>query len=291
MAGDVRACCAPCPGHGPDRPARMGAGAVPHRDAHAGVQLARRDHQLAAGVPGAGLRAAPVADGHRGARCRAGALLRGVLAGGCSAVAPVRGRAGTAGRPVPAGCGAAGARRAARCAAVSRHRGGRWRDRADERTAAQPGQAAPPRAGGPADRDLPAQHVRRVGAWLADRGPGVPGFRRVAPADPRAVGAARPRRGAGMAAPVAVPDGTGQPGRRPASTQATSEDVQAPAGMAGHGLHGAAEPDLLHSALVAADPVAGPGRGSGTRGLLARLDEPRWCGHRTAGPGPRPAGR
>src|SRR5262249_3695658 len=96
----------PAPAPVPDGRRGWGAGAVHHRDARAGVQLACRDHQPAAGVPGTCLRAAPAVGGHLGARCRAGALLRGVLAGGCSAVAPVRGRTGAAGRPAPAGCGA-----------------------------------------------------------------------------------------------------------------------------------------------------------------------------------------
>ena len=63
-------------------------------------------------------------------------------------------------------------------------------------------------------------------------------------------------------------------GGGPLGRPAAGEGPQAHTRLASHGLHGAAEPDLLLCALVAADPAEGPGRGSGTRGRPARLDEP-----------------
>src|SRR6266568_3545169 len=183
-------------------------------------------------------------------------------------------------------------------AAVPWHRARRRCDRVHERAAAQPGQAALAGQGGPADWDLPARAVRGRDPGLAGRGAGVPGIRGLGVADAGNVGAASHCGGAGVAAARAVPDGSGQPGRVPAGPAATREGVQAPARMAGDGLHGTAEPDLLRCALVAADPVPGPGCGSGNRGHTARTDESRQRGHRAPhagagppGPGPAGAGR
>src|SRR5580700_4072171 len=86
VAGDVRARCAPRPGQGPDRWPRLGPRAVRDRHSRALVQPARRDHQPAAGLPGTGLVAAPVAVDGGPARGHAGAVLRGVLVRGRPAV-------------------------------------------------------------------------------------------------------------------------------------------------------------------------------------------------------------
>src|SRR5215469_15246471 len=120
VAGDVRACSASRPGQGPDWPPHLGGRAVRGRDRRARVQLARCYHEPAPGLPGTCLGTAPFVAEGGAARCRPGAVLRGVLDPGRPAVPPVRRRAGTAGLPRPARCGFARARRVARGAALSR---------------------------------------------------------------------------------------------------------------------------------------------------------------------------
>src|SRR5436305_1680590 len=83
------------------------------------------------------------------------------------------------------------------------------------------------------------------------RGAGVPVLWRCGRGGPGRVAAAGAGCGAGLAAPVAVPDHTGRPGRRPIGRPAAGEGFQARTRLASHGLHGAAEPDLLRCALVA----------------------------------------
>ena len=62
---------------------------------------------------------------------------------------------------------------------------------------------------------------------------------------------------------------TGSP---PPGERAAAEGVQAPAGVAGHGLHGPAEPDLLRNALLAPDAVPGQGADAARGHLLALMN-------------------
>src|SRR6202012_2521878 len=112
----------------------------------------------------------------------------------------------------------------------------------------------PAGAGRAADRDLPAQPVRRVDRRLADRGPGLQAVRWLGAVVAGPVGAPGAGRRAVLAAAVAVPHPAR---RRPGARRLTprSPGVPARAGLAGHRVHGAAEPDLLRHAVLAADHV------------------------------------
>ena len=243
-------------------------------DPRARVQPARRDHQPAAAVSRTLVEPAPVV-GRRSPcspppRC---------CASGCSLVsaAPLSRRYGEErvllaalvaarrGPGVPGG--------AARLAALPRHGACVRGHRADERAAAEPGQAAPAGPGGTADRGLPAQPGRGGDPRLADSGAAVPGVRWVGPARPGDMGPAGGSGGAGVAAAMALPDGAG---RSPAARAArVAEGIQTRTGLAGHGLHGSAKPDLLRNALLAPDAVPGQGSGPRARGHAARGDESR----------------
>ncbi len=63
--------------------------------------------------------------------------------------------------------------------------------------------------------------------------------------------------------------------------------VPVPAGLAGHGLHGAAEPAVLRGPVLAADHLPGPGRHPGDRGQPAGPDGRGQPGRLPARPGAR----
>src|ERR1700744_3364676 len=104
-----------------------------------------------------------------------------------------------------------------------------------------------------------------------------------------------PPRGGGHAAldppaprPAARPP-SGRGSRTAAQGRRPGRRVPAPAGLAGHRVHGPAEPALLRGRLMAAGVVPRPGRQRDHRGRAAGRDGPRQPAHLAGHPGHRPA--
>ena len=145
---------------------------------------------------------------------------------------------------------------------------------------------------------------------LADRGAGVPGGGRVRGGAALAghVGAAGADRGRGLAAAASLPHRAGpgrarrgrarggraggrrsrRGGRSAGAGRRRSRAGPDAAGLAGHGVHGAAEPDLLRHLVLVPDHLPGSRHERRARGHPAGGDEPGQRGRRAAHPGAGP---
>ena len=105
------------------------------------------------------------------------------------------------------------------------------------------------------------------------------------------VGAARAGRRRGLAAAAAAADGSRGGGPGPGRPRRRAADGQVPAGLAGDGVHGAAEPVLLRRAVLVPDHVPRPRAVAGVRRRPAGPDEPGQRDHRDGCPGARAPGQ